>query len=80
MLDKGAFVEQGLAKGKAGKHPGGRPRRDVDLSRVRELLHQGASLRQAARQLGLGYGTIHRAIRSTKSQPAVIQNPIAEAL
>ena len=62
------------------KRPGGRPRRDVDLSRVRELLDQGTSLRQAARQLGLGCGTIHRAARSLKSQSDVIQNPIAEAL
>lgn len=62
------------------KRPGGRPRRDVDLSRVRELLDQGTSLRQAARQLGLGYGTIHRAAPTLKSQSDVIQNPIAEAL
>jgi len=43
MSDKGAFVEQGLAEGKVAKYPGGRPLRDVDLSRVRELLERGPS-------------------------------------
>jgi DNA invertase Pin-like site-specific DNA recombinase len=41
---------------------GGRPRREVDLDRVRELLRAGLSIREAARQLGLGQGTVRRAL------------------
>jgi len=62
------------------KRPGGRPRRDVDLSRVRELLDQGTSLRQAARQLGLGYGTIHRGRPKLEEPVRRDPKPMAEAL
>lgn len=64
----------------AGVNRGGRPRRQVDVEQVKRLRAQGHSWREIACQLGLGYGTIHRAVRSTKSQPHVIQNPVAEAL
>lgn len=41
---------------------GGRPRAEVDLDRVRQLLRQGLSIRETAQQLGLGQGTVRRAL------------------
>lgn len=40
----------------------GRPRRNFDLEQVRHLRREGLSLRQIAAQLGLGYGTVRRAL------------------
>jgi transposase len=62
------------------KRLSGRPRRHVDTGQLRRLRDQGYSLRQAARELGLGYGTVHRAVQSLKSQPGLIQNPVGEVL
>jgi DNA invertase Pin-like site-specific DNA recombinase len=40
----------------------GRPRRRVDLERARELRGQGQSLRVVAKELGVGYATLCRAL------------------
>ncbi len=50
----------------------GRPRRHVDLERVAELRAQGMSCRQIAAQLGLGYGTVWRAMRNTRKREIVV--------
>jgi IS30 family transposase len=59
---------------------GGRPRVDVDPARVRELLAQGVSVREIARRLRRGYGTIHRAVQALDRQSGVIQNRSLEGL
>jgi DNA invertase Pin-like site-specific DNA recombinase len=40
----------------------GRPGVKVEVKRIRELRAHGASLRTIARQLGVGLGTVHRAL------------------
>jgi DNA invertase Pin-like site-specific DNA recombinase len=42
----------------------GRPRRRVDVERARELVASGFSQRAIARELGVGLGTLHRAMRA----------------
>lgn len=45
----------------------GRPRKDVDVARVRELRAAGHSVRQIARALNVGATTIHRTLNQTDS-------------
>ena len=62
----------------------GRPRAKMDLVRARTLVASGKSLRQAARILGFGSSTLHRALQigpntpvpetSAESEPRVIAN------
>jgi transposase len=59
---------------KTAKHPGGRPRRPVDLAEVGRLLGAGNSLRQTAHRMGLGYGTVYRAAQVVERDPKLIQN------
>lgn len=61
---------------KTAKHPGGRPRRPVDLAEVGRLLAAGLSLRSAARRMGVGYGTIHKAVQDAGGPSAVIENSV----
>jgi len=56
------------------KHPGGRPRRNVDAEQVKAMRAAGFSFRQIARQLRLGYGTIRRAAQARSSSPELSQN------
>lgn len=58
----GEHGQQGRSRYAAYGAMGGRPRREVDLDRVRELLRAGLSIRETARQLGLGQGTVRRAL------------------
>jgi transposase len=62
------------------RRAGGRPRVDVDPARVRELLAQGVSVREIARRLRRGYGTIQRAVQALGKASEVIQNPGTEGL
>jgi len=51
-------VSAGIRNARAsGKHLG-RPRRVVSLEAVRRLRSEGASIRQIAAKLGVGYGTV----------------------
>lgn len=60
---------------------GGRPRRnDVTPAHVRELRERGLSLRQIARQLRAGYGTVRKALHRATITPDLSENPTAEAL
>lgn len=45
----------------------GRPRAKVDLVRAKALMTSGKSFRQAARELGIGTATLHRALRSPEN-------------
>jgi hypothetical protein len=77
MFDEGPFAECGPASQSRVNHPGGRPRRQVDPEQIVVLLQQGESLREIARRLHLGYGTLHRvvqAMRHWREPPDLIQN------
>ncbi len=54
-------VRSGIAAARAQGKRIGRPRRSVDVTRVRELRALGWSWAQIARELGAGLGTVHRA-------------------
>lgn len=45
----------------------GRPRRHVDLDRARELSAQGRPLRAVAKELGIGYATLCRALAADRA-------------
>ncbi len=50
----------------------GRPRRSIDLEQVSLLRAQGLSVRQIARLLGLGYGTVWRAMCSNTRRREIV--------
>jgi DNA invertase Pin-like site-specific DNA recombinase len=54
-------VRSGIAVARAQGKRIGRPRRPVDLNKVRELRSLGWSWAQIARELGAGLGTVYRA-------------------
>jgi len=53
---------------------GGRPRKVFDPTEIKELRHQGVSFRKIARRLGLGEGTVRRALQTGSDGAAVRQN------
>ena len=55
-------VHAGLRHARARGKRLGRPGVHVEAHRIRELRAQGASLRAISRQLGVGLGTVHRAL------------------
>jgi DNA invertase Pin-like site-specific DNA recombinase len=60
-------VRAGLRHARAQGKQLGRPSVKVEAKFVRELRAKGASLRTIARQLGVGLGTVHRAL-TTRSK------------
>lgn len=64
-------VKAGLRNAKAKGRKLGRPRANVDVSRVEALRASGASWREIAEKLGVGLGTVHRSAqpRSKKTSP-----------
>ncbi len=56
-------VRSGIAAARAQGKRIGRPRRQLDANRVRELRALGWSWAQIARELDAGLGTVHRAAR-----------------
>ena len=64
------------------RHAGGRPRKQLDIRELKRLLDEGRSLRQIARDLRCGYGTVYRAAKAFHGAgdpklTEVIQNPAA---
>lgn len=57
----------GLARARQQGKRLGRPIVHVDLDRALKLQRQGASLREVARELRVGVGTLHRALASERS-------------
>ncbi len=55
------------------KHSGGRPRKEIDTGELKRLLEEGRSLRQIAKKLARGYGTVYRAAQRL-DMAQVIQN------
>ena len=43
------------------RHPGGRPRKEINREELKRLLQEGRSLREIARILKRGYGSVYRA-------------------
>ena len=64
-------VKAGLRNAQAKGKKLGRPRADVDQSRVEALRASGASWREIAEKLGIGLGTVHRSLqpRSKNDSP-----------
>ncbi len=60
-------------------HPGGRPRKEVSDEELRRLLKEGRSLRQIARLLACGYGTVHRAAKRLPDMSEAIQNSLTRS-
>jgi DNA-binding CsgD family transcriptional regulator len=65
------------------RHPGGRPRKEIDREELKRLLKAGHSLRQIGRILDRGYGSVSRAVKAlspaeTDPRPSgATQNPTA---
>lgn len=63
------------------KHPGGRPRKEIDPEELKRLLNAGHGLREIGRILKRGYGSVYRAAKdlplaeTDPKRPNVIQNP-----
>src|SRR5271169_4332040 len=71
-------VKAGLRHARAQGKRLGRPGVNVEAKRIRELRAHGASLRTIARQLGVGLGTVHRALPArskTVSKASVGSDP-----
>jgi DNA invertase Pin-like site-specific DNA recombinase len=61
-------VVAGLRRAKAQGVRLGRPRRGVDVVRVKALLADGQSLRAVAKSLGVPVATVHRAVSKTSAR------------
>jgi len=71
-LERSLIVERvkaGLRNAKAKGKKLGRPRHDVDTTRIAALRASGASLRAISRELGLSLGTVHRALQARSKTP-----------
>jgi DNA invertase Pin-like site-specific DNA recombinase len=67
QFERDVLVERTVAGMAAARRRGkraGRPRRHVDVERARALLAEGCVERDVARELGVGYGTLRRALGS----------------
>lgn len=65
QFERDVLVERTVAGMAAARRRGkrvGRPRRHVDVDRARALLAEGRAEREVARELGVGYGTLRRAL------------------
>ncbi len=69
-----------LRKGDLRQPRGGRPRRHLDPAEIHCLIREGLSLREIARRLHVGYGTVHRIARRLKPDLKLIQNPATAIL
>ena len=66
-MERAKLIERtqaGLATARSKGIRLGRPRVEVDVDRALKLIKGGASLRDAARKLGVGIGTLQRAIKA----------------
>ncbi len=66
-------VRSGLAHARAKGKKLGRPRVDIDESRIRGLRDSGASWRMIAKQLQLGTGTVYRIARACGVIPGEVE-------
>jgi DNA invertase Pin-like site-specific DNA recombinase len=59
------------------KHPGGRPRKEVNREELKRLLQEGHSLREIGRILKRGYGSVYRAAKDLSHAEADPKPPDA---
>jgi DNA invertase Pin-like site-specific DNA recombinase len=59
-------VNAGIRHARACGKQLGRPRRTVDSDEIVRLKDEGASLREIAKNLGIGYGTVRQRLRSAE--------------
>ena len=64
----------GIARARAAGKTLGRPRAELDLDELCRLRSNGLSIKQAAAKLGVGVGTVHRALQSS-DVPASVRTP-----
>ena len=86
-LERGVIQERVISGLEYARHNGtksgrpiGRPKVIFPRDRVTELRAQGLSGREIARRLGVGQGTVRRAMRQPPVPTDARQNPIADAL
>jgi DNA invertase Pin-like site-specific DNA recombinase len=60
-------VSAGIRNARASGKQLGRPRRIVDRDEIVRLKEEGASLREIAKKLQLGYGTVRLRLRSAEN-------------
>ena len=72
-----AGIDYARAHGTKSGRPLGRPRRIFDRLAVGRLRAEGLSFRQIAGKVGVGYGTVLRAVQRPGGASGVIQNPTA---
>ena len=73
-------LEYARQNGTKSGRPIGRPKAIFPRDRVTELRAQGLSGREIAHRLGVGEGTVRRAMRQPSAPTDARQNPIADAL
>jgi DNA invertase Pin-like site-specific DNA recombinase len=74
-----AGLEHARRCGTRSGRPIGRPKAVFRRDQILELMKRGLSGRQIARQLGVGEGTVRRAMREVTNTTEARQNPLAEA-
>jgi len=86
-LERGVIQERVISGLEHARHNGtksgrpiGRPKVIFPRDRVTELRAQGLSGREIAHRLGVGEGTVRRAMRQPSAPTDARQNPIADAL
>ena len=67
-------VSSGIRNARAAGKQLGRPRRAVDRNEILRLRAEGASLREVALKVGVGYGTVRKRLEVATAGPA---NPSA---
>lgn len=75
-------VRSGLQAARRRGEKLGRPRVNVDLTRALGLKVQGLSYRQIASKMGVGLGTLHRAIKEARDEgvPQSMASDVSEAI
>lgn len=63
-------VKAGLRKAKADGRKLGRPKKLIDLERVRAMLAEGRSMRQVGKELGVDPATVRSALAGVKNNPS----------
>jgi DNA invertase Pin-like site-specific DNA recombinase len=77
-FERGLLIERTKAGLAAARRRGkrlGRPRVFVPVLRARAMIAEGASLRRVARSLGVGFGTLHRALAAADPETSADEAP-----
>lgn len=72
QFERDVIAERTIAGMAAARRRGvhvGRPRVEIDLARARQLRHGGLTIRAVAQELGVGYGSLQRALQEVEGGP-----------